>query len=542
MKVKKYVSLILAAVFFAGSILGAEALPKDKMQQAIDNTASYIQMKVPAPSVGSVGGEWAVIGLARSGREVSPSYYEKYYQQVVQYVKEKKGVLDERKYTEYSRVILALSAIGKDARDVGGYDLLKPLGDFEKTKFQGINGSIFALLALDSKNYPMPKNEQATQQASREAYLKEILSAELADGGWSFGGKTADPDITAMALQSLAKYQDKPEVKNATQRGLTILSKLQNQKGGYESWGEENVESVAQVIVALGELGISLDDPRFVKNGQGLIDNMLNFYVKDNGFKHSLKGGGENQMSTEQAFYALVSAQRAMEKKSSLYRMNDAVSKVQTKEPSQKDSKPSDKGQVQAQPITQPGKTFADIQGHKNRQAIEKLAERKIVGGKTSDRYEPSMNVTRSEFAVIVVNGLGIQAKPTNNPFKDVKNNAWYANYVTTAHELKIVGGVGAGNFNPNGNITIQEAAVMIANAGRMAGLKANYTAVETRDILAQFEDYTTSSEWARESLAFCYDAGILDQSELKIRPKEKITRGEVAQMVYQLIHKLELA
>lgn len=126
-----------------------------------------------------------------------------------------KGVLHEKKYTEYSRLIVALSSIGMDARNVAGYDLTYALGDYDKTIWQGMNGLIWALIALDSRNYPVPQNKEAKTQAIRQMYIDRILDCQLADGGWSlFGGTEAastgdgvsDPDITGMALQALAKY------------------------------------------------------------------------------------------------------------------------------------------------------------------------------------------------------------------------------------------------------------------------------------------------------------------------------------------------
>ena len=79
----------------------------------------------------------------------------------------------------------------------------------------------------------------------------------MKDGGWSLTGTgDSDVDMTAMALQALAKYQDQKAVKSATDKALTWLSKAQDSKGGFASWGTTNVESVAQVVVALCELGI----------------------------------------------------------------------------------------------------------------------------------------------------------------------------------------------------------------------------------------------------------------------------------------------
>ena len=220
--------------------------------------AGYRRIYVPhrtEPAGRSIGGEWAVLGLARSGYDVPDSYYQDYYATVEAYVTACDGKLHDKKYTEYSRVIVALSSIGKDARNVAGYDLTKPLGDYEKTIWQGLNGPIWALIALDSAGYPMPENPEANVQATRQMYIDRILECQLPDGGWSlFGGTEAassgdgisDPDITGMALQALAKYQDQPEVARATKEALTCMSEQQSDDGGFASWGTANSRVVCR--------------------------------------------------------------------------------------------------------------------------------------------------------------------------------------------------------------------------------------------------------------------------------------------------------
>ena len=139
-----------------------------KADAALTDTARTVLTTVQSPQVGSIGGEWAVLGLARSGYAAPESWYRTYYAAVEDYVKTCRGVLHEKKYTEYSRLILAVSAIGKDPRNVAGYDLTTPLGDFDKTVWQGVNGPIWALIALDCRNYPVPQNPQAKTQATRQ--------------------------------------------------------------------------------------------------------------------------------------------------------------------------------------------------------------------------------------------------------------------------------------------------------------------------------------------------------------------------------------
>ena len=292
------------------------------LAETVTKTGEFLHQSVAEPTFGSVGGEWLIMGLARSGLEISDEYFETYFQNLSVYTAQQGGVLHAKKYTEYSRVILAVTAIGKDPLDVGGFNMLLPLADFEQTVFQGINGPIFALLALDSGNYEIPVNIADSTQATRDMYVDYILNAQLPDGGWSLMGGEPEIDLTAMALQALAKYQDRKDVAEAIDKGLTILSERQNENGGYQYSAAEQAscESVAQVIVALAELGISLDDSRFVKNGKTLLDGILQFRQADGGFSH-LVDGETDLLATEQAFYALVAAKRLADGESSLYRM-----------------------------------------------------------------------------------------------------------------------------------------------------------------------------------------------------------------------------
>lgn len=296
-------------------------------QTQLEKTAAYLQTQIPEPTVGSIGGDWLIFGLARSGCKVPEDYYETYYRNVEQYVAQKDGVLHEKKYTEYSRLVLALTAIGKDPTDVAGYDLLRPLGDFQTVTKQGINGAIFALLALDSGNYEVPIAPDAPVQATRQLYVEELLGRELEGGGWALTGDVPDVDITAMTLQALAKYREQAAVAEAVSRGLEVLAAQQAADGSYSSWGADNSESVSQVLVALTELGIPLDDPRFVKNGETLESVLLRFAQEDGGFYHVPEGGmGDDLMATEQAFYVLASIQRAKDGKTTLYDMTDVRS------------------------------------------------------------------------------------------------------------------------------------------------------------------------------------------------------------------------
>lgn len=289
---------------------------------AADACAKILLEAFEEPMIGATGGDWVAFGLARWGGEVPQEWSDSYYTQLESYVSECGGVLHNKKYTEYSRVIITLTALGKDPTNVAGYNLLEPLADFEQTVFQGVNGPAFALLALDSKNYEIPANTAGTTQATREMYVDYILSKESEGGGWSLSGGAAEVDLTAMVLQALAKYQGREDVADATQRALDFISAQQNENGGFVSYDVESSETVAQVIVALCELGIRMDDNRFVKNGKTLEDRLMDFLTEDSCFAH-IPGGDRDVIATEQGFYALVALEREAAGKAPLYNMTD---------------------------------------------------------------------------------------------------------------------------------------------------------------------------------------------------------------------------
>lgn len=307
------------------------------------------------PAIGSIGGEWTVIGECRYGMENAP-WYRAYYNNITEYIKatyninkEKYAVgdwdnqflkLHKTKSTENSRIILALTSMGLDASDIEGYDLTAALSDMTYVKKQGLNGPIWALIALDSGNYEIPQitSGKTTAQVSREKLLSYILSSELTDGGFNLtksDSQGADPDVTAMALQAFAPYYTgritvgtelQKQIREAVDRNIQVLSDMQKTSGAYSSYGSENAESTAQVLVALSSLGIDgRTDSRFVKNGKSVLDGLLYFYISSTGmFKHVDTEKSGNQMATEQSFYALVAYQRFQNKKATLYDMTDA--------------------------------------------------------------------------------------------------------------------------------------------------------------------------------------------------------------------------
>ena len=287
---KRFLALILALSLLLTACGGGEE--KWNANALAEQTAALLLEKNPEPIPGPLGGEWLVLGMCRLGYDLPEGWIDGYRQKLERYVTDCGGILHDRKYTEYSRVILTVTAMGGDARNVAGYDLTAPLEDYEQTIFQGVNGAIYALLALDSGNYG--------SEAIRERYIAHILEKELPDGGWCMMGDAPEADVTAMALQALAKYRDREDVGAAVERGLKVL----------EAAEYTTSEAVSQTIVALCELGMPADEK---------VKLLLTYQTEAGDFRHVMDGDAD-VLSTEQAFYALVSAGLQLSGKS-LYRM-----------------------------------------------------------------------------------------------------------------------------------------------------------------------------------------------------------------------------
>lgn len=311
-------SVVLAVLFAAAPIFSAVTADSGHGSVAVSYTVQYNTVldylySTGAPAYGSIGGEWKVLALARSGRlQADSSYFETYYSQIDRIVRTNGSPTLGSVSTDNSRVIIALTSIGRDAREVGDYDLTAPLSNFEFDVHQGINGAIFTLLALSSKSmYGM--------NSIKNRCVDYILEREISGGGWAMFGSNADPDITAMAMTALAPYSS---ARAAINRGVNKLSSMQNSNGSFSSYGSPNAESCAWVIVALSALNIDAgSDSRFVKHGKSVVDALLSFFVSP-GFSHTI-GGEINGMATEQAAYSLCAYDRYRRGAYALFNMND---------------------------------------------------------------------------------------------------------------------------------------------------------------------------------------------------------------------------
>lgn len=319
-------------------LVAAEArLAELNAENIYKTTGDYIAAK-GAPVTGSIGGEWAVLGLARSGRDIPGT--DDYYASVEEYVRkamDEDGRLNRSRSTENSRLILALTAMGKDVTHVAGRNLLDGLDSMSFITKQSVNGPVWALLALDSHDYPV------SGDVTREKLVRAILDTQREDGSWPViaSSQVPDVDMTAMAIQALAPYYENAQVKAAVDAALTFLAGVQNADGTFSEipGTDASAESTAQVIVALTALGIDpTADSRFVKSGVSVVDALCGFYVTGGGFRHLMDDADVDGMATEQGYYALAAYYRLTAGKTSLYDMSDVTITVTPDQPAKPDA------------------------------------------------------------------------------------------------------------------------------------------------------------------------------------------------------------
>lgn len=319
----------------------AEVLSPD-IDTVLSKVRSYILSKDTKPDYSSI---WNVIGLKRSGLYVPESYINLFYSNVIAYCESKDWQITRAKYSDYSKLILALTAIGVDARNVMGHNLLAYLSDYENVSRQGNNGTIWALIALKSNPaYEIPEDPSAVQQNSEELLVKKVVGMQCQDGGWTLMGTTGDSDMTGMAMQALASYYNKDGYKDVTaaiDKGLAWIEKNQLSSGGFGTMNTETSESVAQIITALCGVGIDCgEDARFIKNGKWPMTGLFQYYMPEGGFMHVAADAGNNGggaggvidgMATEQGLYATVAYRRFLDGETFLYDMSDVAISAGTK-------------------------------------------------------------------------------------------------------------------------------------------------------------------------------------------------------------------
>lgn len=324
---------------------------KDKIENIVEWKKTSLHQSIEDPlfsntfleNAGKTAVDWYPFGMGRVGYPDDYMAYTAMLEQVVDERYKSAEKLSASKATEWHRIALAYLAAGGNAENIAGHNLIAD-GTYNRGKTaalesQGINGVIWGLITVDALKYDIPEDAKDT----RKKMIQKIIRAQLKNGAFSFDRSAPNVDMTAMAITALAPYYNDDATYNGTtvQKVIDValqwLSKQQQQSGDYKSDGTPNLESTAQVLVALNALHIDIfQDNRFIKQQHTVIDGMLRYEQKDGGFIHAKTYNKENPssqpdesntMASEQALYAFVALYREMTDERTLFDFRKPQSK-----------------------------------------------------------------------------------------------------------------------------------------------------------------------------------------------------------------------
>lgn len=435
--------------------------------------------------------DWEAYALAAAGERVPASYLASVEAQLI----ERDGVF--RNVTDFERLVIGVTAASGDPQHIAGYNLMEMIVNNERMTRQGTNGPIFALVALDLAEYDPP----ADALWNREKLVKWLLDQQNESGGWPLApGDASNVDVTAMALTALAPHQGTDAVQTAVGKALSWLSEQQLNSGGFALEGQENSESAAQVLLALAALGIGEHDPRFVKEGNTVVGNVISFQQEDGGFAH-LRGEPSGAIPTEQALLALAMFRQAA--------LPEAV----------KEEQPA--GYADERDIS----SWA-------MQDVYKARSYGLMEGVGNERFSPLAPLTRAQFVTLLLRQLKIESALTaESGFTDVPPDSWYAGAVAAAANRGLLNGIAEGVFAPDRSITRQEMSLLLMRAFKLS-------APETDG--ASFTDLAEAAPEAAAAIQAVHQAGFMQGDPSgAFRPNDSVTREMAAVVMVRVYEKM---
>ena len=450
----------------------------------------------------SSNADWNLFALARSGAADLPA--EAHMQRMGTYLQETISARGHLTYaTDYARMALVADALGYDARNVTGVDLIGELCKSDLVEKQGLNGYIYTLLALDSEDYSLPADALWTA----DKLVEKICALQKEKGYFVFTDNFgADVDLTAAAVTALAPHRQQETAAAAVEKAINWLAEVQLDTAGYAGMGVENSMSAAQVLTALCAVGIDpTQDVRFIKQGRTIVDYLTDSAAPEGGFRYLMTDTEANEMATTQVLYALSAWERLRGGKAGLFDLRDVQRKYAA------GGAPS---QVE----------ITDLEAASDwaRDAIVQAVQQGIVKGYTDGSFAPQKPITRAEFLALLVRILAYQpeagqTEPTDL-YADVTKSDWFYEELKNAAAGGLITPNTQDTFRPNDPLTREEMAVFLSRSGLF----------ETAES-ARLADDADISAWAKTGVYTVYQAGIMQGDGGYFDPQGTVTREMVA-------------
>ncbi|CAG7644722.1 hypothetical protein PAESOLCIP111_04783 [Paenibacillus solanacearum] len=206
--------------------------------------------------------------------------------------------------TDYVTLALGVKAAGGDPASLNGINLIERIYNHPQLDRQGMNGVIYALLALNSGSSPVPADAVWTQ----EKLVNRLVAGQLPQQGWTLeaGGKS-DLDLTGAALWALAPYRDRADVQSAVTQASAWIASKQSGNGDLntDGGGVANTNTLAYIILGLSAQQIDGSTGSFQHVYGDLLTALFRNYNADGGFGVA-NGAASDHAATYQALLALI--------------------------------------------------------------------------------------------------------------------------------------------------------------------------------------------------------------------------------------------
>jgi hypothetical protein len=440
---------------------------------------------------------YVVFSLLRAGYE-APEFYQKVYEKVeqqlfelqnagkvtVQQTDSKTGelvdyVITEKEIAEwgtgelfYAKIVLMLSAMGKDATKTGGFNLIEKMASksLYETCAEQTMRSATMLLALDSSGYALPKNEDSITRTELvndivDSYDDSIDTVIAWGGSWGYY-----VDTPAMLLQALAPYYhqednlaakegldtyNQDEIDAVCTKGIRFLESMQESDGSYNS----NAWSLAQVMTTMGQFGIKASNEKdgydFIKNGVTVYDCAAAFVnVEEESVDSELLG-----WQPEQLLRGLNACLRVSKGEKALY---------DTTVTSNEKDVPSATPAPGVTP-TAPASASPEASQTATKSAIKTIQVKKLTAKKGSKKIKGTLNVTKAKVTVTLKRG----SKKVSIPV--TVNGKNFTGSLTKASVKKLLGSK-AGKKKLQKNMKLKKGDVIVLQATKTGYKKAKKT------------------------------------------------------------------
>ncbi|MBQ8004363.1 MAG: S-layer homology domain-containing protein, partial [Oscillospiraceae bacterium] len=172
---------------------------------------------------------------------------------------------------------------------------------------------------------------------------------------------------------------------------------------------------------------------------------------------------------------------------------------------------------------------FIDLGNHAwAEDAINALAEDGVIKGTTGITFSPAANITRADFALLLVRAFKLESESVEN-FADVSANDYFASELAVARNTGIVNGIGDNKYAPRKTITRQDMMVIVYRALTKLGV-----VLESADV--EYEDFVSVADYAQDAVKALISSGLVNGKNGKIAPTDYTTRAEVAVLLKRII------